>query len=158
MIMAGSRTRTNVHWRLKPNSNVNNERGCHCKMSKQQSAETKEVEQKMRKRNILLGYRESNPGLLRNKSLLRSESQRCYRYTIPDSIVCGFRLVEIGAPRSTLCLTRMGCPRQQKDVDPRAKSKGFAICSAECVLLYGMPEEASIESLQSEGVAPKVLA
>ena len=49
----------------------------------------------MEKRYIILGYRESNPGLLRKQSLLRSESQRCYRYTIPDSIVCGFRLVEV---------------------------------------------------------------
>ena len=38
---------------------------------------------------LILGYRESNPGLLREQSLLRSESQRCYRYTIPDFIVCG---------------------------------------------------------------------
>ena len=36
-----------------------------------------------------LGYRESNPGLLREQSLLGSESQRCYRYTIPDGVECG---------------------------------------------------------------------
>ena len=39
--------------------------------------------------HVNLGYRESNPGLLREQSLLRSESQRCYRYTIPDLIVSG---------------------------------------------------------------------
>ena len=33
---------------------------------------------------LLLGYGESNPGLLRDQTLLGSESQRCYRYTIPD--------------------------------------------------------------------------
>jgi hypothetical protein len=41
------------------------------------------------KRTSELGYRESNPGLLRRQSLLGSESQRCYRYTIPDRIECG---------------------------------------------------------------------
>ena len=32
-----------------------------------------------------LGCGESNPGLLRKQTLLGSESQRCYRYTTPDS-------------------------------------------------------------------------
>ena len=40
--------------------------------------------EKSAKKILRLGYRESNPGLLREQSLLRSESQRCYRYTIPD--------------------------------------------------------------------------
>ena len=42
---------------------------------------------KMEKKNMLdLGCGESNPGLL--STLLRSESQRCYRYTTPDRVVC----------------------------------------------------------------------
>ena len=40
--------------------------------------------QKVKKDKLRLGYGESNPGLLRDQTLLRSESQRCYRYTIPD--------------------------------------------------------------------------
>ncbi len=37
-----------------------------------------------KKKMMNLGYRESNPGLMSKLSLLRSESHRCYRYTIPD--------------------------------------------------------------------------
>ena len=39
---------------------------------------------KQEKKMMNLGYRESNPGLMSKLSLLRSESHRCYRYTIPD--------------------------------------------------------------------------
>jgi hypothetical protein len=39
-----------------------------------------------------LGYRESNPGLLREQSTVGTvESQRCYRYTIPDGNRVWFR-------------------------------------------------------------------
>ena len=49
----------------------------HCREKKKFKKDKKECV-------VRLGYRESNPGLLREQSLLRSESQRCYRYTIPD--------------------------------------------------------------------------
>ncbi len=44
----------------------------------------RKVGKREKKGKLRLGYRESNPGLLREQSLLSSESQRCYRYTIPD--------------------------------------------------------------------------
>ena len=36
------------------------------------------------KEKMRLGYRESNPGLMRLFHSCGSESHRCYRYTIPD--------------------------------------------------------------------------
>ncbi|KAK0721665.1 hypothetical protein B0T26DRAFT_190432 [Lasiosphaeria miniovina] len=38
----------------------------------------------MQAKSMRLGCGESNPGLLREQTLLSSESQRCYRYTTPD--------------------------------------------------------------------------
>ena len=54
-----------------------------------------------------LGYRESNPGLLREQSLLRSESQRCYRYTIPDLNRVWSRFVGNGEGEVDFCLCRI---------------------------------------------------
>ncbi|KAK3503223.1 hypothetical protein B0T13DRAFT_456753 [Neurospora crassa] len=53
--------------------------------TKQKKYKSEHLDTEKRKKILRLGYRESNPGLLREQSLLRSESQRCYRYTIPDS-------------------------------------------------------------------------
>ena len=55
---------------------------------------------KNEKRKLRLGYRESNPGLLREQSLLSSESQRCYRYTIPDGVECGSDQLLVGISES----------------------------------------------------------